>query len=281
VPEAIRQAATAAGSHQPRLWENPPFNFAGAYLQMEEKDGEIIELKDASEGAQKVARKAQKAYAKALHERTAMSAELKKWRLEKEREALRLAEARDAAAAAQRFADSVCKFELDTGTACPICRATSPLLIVAALNGSVTAATNPVSQAHRELATRANSIAIDVVRERANPTRVAVALQLGGLHGLTGDVVETWDDVQRAAALAGVEHGRDRAQVPEVLGLPHVAGAPGESEQHCAECGSRLMAFNERDGASTFPVGACVGMHCTGVEHADVPTAVEQDAAHA
>ena len=271
VPEAFAQAAAAAGSHQPRLWPDPPFNFHGAWMQLEAKEDEILDLQTRYDELSKQARKAAKDLAKANKERTAMVAELRKRRLQKAREDLNR---RDQAELPELIAG--CAFEAHVGKPCPVCRAESPSLVAAALHSTNGALTEISTEAHRELAVKANSRAIDIAEKLLDAGLVADALTARGLLGIPVEVVETWDQVQRRDALGWVDGGMDRSDVPAVLGLPHIAATAGEDAQCCVECGARILQLKTTDGdVEPYAVGAFVGTHCTGIEVGDRAPAAE------
>jgi hypothetical protein len=117
---------------------------------------------------------------------------------------------------------------------------------------------------------------------------IAKALHEAGWDGVGADVVETWTEDQRHAARQWLDGEHDRASVPDLLGVPHVAAGQVISETHdygqtsdtyqcCSDCGARLITLG--DGVVGYPMGALIGFNCTGSEKAEARTDSREQAA--
>lgn len=94
--------------------------------------------------------------------------------------------------------------------------------------------------------------------------QLAQLLERNGHHGVSPELIDTWDDASRAAVIAWAEGDMHVDNSPDAIGRPHRAAAAGETEQHCVDCGARLLVISE--GSSAYPEGHLVGTFCTGVE---------------
>jgi hypothetical protein len=141
----------------------------------------------------------------------------------------------------------------------------------------------------RDVRRDADARAAKATHEQAET--LATALHEAGWDGVGADVVETWTEDQRHAARQWIEGDHDRASVPELLGVPHVAagsivsrtqdrGQTSDTYQCCSDCGSRLITLG--DGVVGYPMGALVGFNCTGgAEHGSSSDAQPAHEAHA
>lgn len=257
--DAIRQVADRTERPTQLALVGEVFNAYGAWMTVEEADDEIERLQVDYDEKAADAKAARKDLDKAVRQRTLMTRELKKRRLQQ------LAEERAKRARQEVRADAVCVFEQDTGNDCPICRGISVALGVHHTTASITAFTDRFSGAHKAAAIHANSLNTPEQLADISPRHVVAALQLAGLHAITEEVVTTWTDAQRVEVLTWADAGMDRTKAPEALGVPHLAGPRGEAVQSCAECGAALLRFTGGPSVS-YPEGALVGQFCTGVE---------------
>jgi hypothetical protein len=250
--EAQRLQAAAAPS-QPHL---PgvvlPFNFQGAYLELEEKAVEVDRLHADYKEAAEEAKTAKKAWDKAAELYTKMALELRRRRREKEQQP-----ADDLLDASEREQTNLvrCKWEQEhPGEACPICG-----------EGEPECARD--SEAHvSEVALLLESRAIEEVREELEFAAVVIA----------ENVIRSWTPDQRDEVLAwakelpGPRQDQDArasmlANRPAILGTGHVAAVPGEAVQTCEVCGVCLLRIGDDDVEDdAYLAGTIVGVDCEG-----------------
>jgi hypothetical protein len=241
-------AAAAGHAQQPSLpGVVMPFNFQGAYLELEEKAVEVDRLHAEYKAAAEEAKDAKKAWDKAAELYTRMALELRRRRKAKEGEP-----ASDLLDASEREQTNLvaCLFEQrNQGQACPICRS-DDLKPEAARD----------SEAHLE--------EVAEVLDVRSATEVSDALEFIDIL-VPILTIRGWDQEQRAAVLEWATHGdssQPRPERPKVLGTGHVASKPVDGEpQACTQCDAVLTAVPE-DGSDPnyYGEGLIVGVDCAG-----------------
>jgi hypothetical protein len=245
---AQQQMAAAAGLTQQQLpGVVMPFNFQGAYLELEEKAVEVDRLHAEYKSAAEEAKDAKKAWDKAAELYTRMALELRRRRRAKEGEP-----AADLLDASEREQTNLvaCLFEQrNPSQACPVCRS-DDLKPEAARD----------SEAHLE--------EVAEVLDVRSATEVSDALEFIDIL-VPILTIRGWDQEERAAVLEWATHG-DSSQVrperPKVLGTGHIASKPIDGEpQACTQCDAVLIAVPE-DGspANYYDEGLIIGVDCAG-----------------
>jgi hypothetical protein len=245
---AQEKLAEAAGHTQPSLpGVVMPFNFQGAYLELEEKAVEVDRLHDEYKALAEEAREAKKAWEKAAELHVRMGIELRRRRKAKEGQP-----AEDLLDASEREQTNLvaCLFEQrNQGQACPVCR-----------SEDLKPATARDSEAHLE--------EVAEVLDVRSATEVSDALEFIDIL-VPILTIRGWSPEDRAAVLEWATHG-DSSQVrperPKVLGTGHIASKPIDGEpQACTQCDAVLIALPE-DGSSAnyYTEGLIIGVDCAG-----------------
>ena len=221
----------------------PPFNYQGAYLELEAKAVEVDELHREYVTAAEEARDAKKSWDKAAELFTKMAIEFQRRRREK-------------VSAGDPIADvnpARCTFEqLHPDQTCPIC---------VSEKDDVRAAYAPRDSAmHAEqtqewLDDRAIIALQDLLDEAADVI-------------VTDAIVKAWTPEERAEIAAWAEAVRDKIDPlparPTALGTMHVAGTPTDAQgQSCTQCDAVLIAANVVE-ANYYDIGTLVGTDCPG-----------------
>lgn len=229
----------------------PPFNYQGAYLELESKAVEVDELHREYVDAAEEARDAKKGWDKAAELFTKMAIEFQRRRREK-------------VAAGEPVADvdpTRCAFEqLHPDTTCPICE-------------------HEKDNVNLDYAPRDSSVHVEQAQERLDD-RAIIALQdlLDESADIivTAAIVKAWTPDERAEITAWVVATRDDVDLlparPKALGTMHVAGTPTDangqnSGQNCTQCDAVLIAADVDDDQhppSYYDIGTLVGIDCLG-----------------
>ncbi len=224
-----------------------PFNFQGAYLELETKAVEVDRLHDEYKAAADEAKDAKKAWDKAAELYTKMALELRRRRQAKEGEP-----AADLIDASERETNLVrCAFEQQhPGDACPICS-----------DGSVSGIHPRDSVLHID----------DVVGLIEMRAAVAVgdALALREIV-VPLQTIRNWSPEDQAEVKAWAEFDQSSNEPmpdrPKVLGTAHGAGPVTSGEpQTCTQCDAVLIAVAEDGSEGNFyATGWLVGTDCKG-----------------
>lgn len=239
--EAITQVAQRLDDEEPQQGTLPgivpPFNYQGAYLELEEKALEVDRLHHDYVDAAAEAKDAKKAWDKAAETYTKMALELRRRRREKV----------DKGEAIASVDPDRCAFQqLHPDTPCPVCTATDL----------------PFAAAPKDAAEHAQQ-AEGLLRDRE-----VVAVEEALFENLTfieRETIRGWTDDERAAvkAYADAWSAQDEPMPPrpDVLGKNHVAGPEREGEpQVCTQCDAVIA----EGGLDTYPQDALVGTTCPG-----------------
>lgn len=285
--DAITRVAAQTNGDAPtqaQLFElAKPFNFEGAWLEIEEKQHDIDGLIAEHEHDAAQAKRSKKALDEAQAALGRLVNTFRARRLQKEREQIERQDRQAVTPAAPEPATAVappepvpatCAYARAHDTPCPVCTSSLPALVLAALESCPTTAfTDRTSGAHRiaaeEVADLGDFDAETLESYLASAEVVAQALEFGSWFAMW-EVVETWPPDRRAAAIAWLERGAPAETRPEGIGQPHRAGARGDGGQHCADCGARLLDFGAEGSSLSYPEGSLVGVNCPGAEEGEL-----------
>lgn len=254
-------AAAAGHAEQQRLpGVVMPFNFQGAYLELEDKAVEVDRLHADYKAIAEEARDAKKAWEKAAELHVKMAIECRRRRRAKEGEPsedLLDASEREPATNLVR-----CKWEEQhPDESCPLC------------------SEGTVPDCPRDSIGHVDEI--EKLLETRTVMDVREALEDGGVF-ITESVARGWTAEQRAEVLVWAtplismsdgERVEALAKCPPALGTGHHAAdaADGAREQVCQVCGAVLIALEpgQMAGVDTYTAGSIVGVDCPGKAKAD------------
>lgn len=252
VAEAFTLAQQQIAAATPEQAQLPgvvlPFNFQGAYLELEEKAVEVDRLHAEHKAAAEAARDAKKAWDQAAELYTRMALELRRRRRAKEGQP-----AEDLIDASERPANLVrCKWEeAHPGESCPICS-----------DDTLKPETARDSVAHID----------EVVELLEVRSAVAVSDALEAIGILVPiEYIRKFSDEDRAEVKAWAEFDRASTEPvpprPAILGSGHIASpyVDGQSEQYCTQCDAVLIeAPADGDQGNYYVPGTLVGTDCKG-----------------
>jgi hypothetical protein len=232
----------------------PAFNYQGCYLELEEKAAEVNALHEEYLEAKEAATDAKKAWDKAAELYTKMALEFRRRRQAKGD--LGPTQADPPARAL------VCVWDkAHPDEACPLCQGmTKPESIedwneIANFFGEEILPKD--AQGHIDQALRYKTM-LDIHATLSALDEV--------VYGITESVVYGWSPEDRREVRDWADAGANRAEIPTVLGCPHVAAEvdDGAKVQACATCGGVLKQLDADD--ETYPAAALVRTDCAGPE---------------
>lgn len=227
----------------------PPFNYQGAYLELEEKAVEVDNLKHEWESDKEAAAASKKAWERAAELYTKMALEFQRRR-------------RENVEIGQPVTDldgSRCTFEqLNPDVTCPLCVDSVPEAEEFARLGGIAPKNSAehAQQAEELLLTKAVEDLVFLLEGAANMI-------------VSEETVRAWSAEEReevrlyANAVMG---GEDPLPArPKVLGTMHVAGElSADGQQACTQCDAVLQENAVDAEIQSYPCGSLVGTDCAG-----------------
>lgn len=222
----------------------PPFNYQGAYLELESKAVEVDELHHEYVNAAEEARDAKKLWDKAAELYTKMALEFQRRRQEK----VSVGEPVDALDCLR------CTFEqAHPDETCPICGGIAESSLVEG------------DYAPRDASLHADQAAALLVSRDAED--LIESLEVACEMSVPAVTVCGWTPEERAEVRAYVDaadtDADSRPARPTCLGTMHVAGHPADGAQTCTQCDAPLIVWAE-GGTEYYAVGWLVGTDCPG-----------------